>query len=170
MLAAETINWWANILEGSGGAFVGVLGAFAIAYWIFRRENKAARALALEERKLATASTIYQLLQKIDEQISALANRPGGVAAQVLESMRLETALVHIHTMARVFPRVANEVTSVMQEVLTTRGKLGEPMSLERSHYLMREVKGDLEIVSLHIALAMSAVIEEMIELHVDNR
>jgi len=57
-----TVNWWAIVLDGFVGAFVGGAFASGIALWIAKRSKQDQRELAREQAALAAAESVAQSL------------------------------------------------------------------------------------------------------------
>jgi hypothetical protein len=57
-----TVNWWAIVLDGFVGAFVGGAFASGIALWIAKRSKQDQRELAREQAALAAAESMAQSL------------------------------------------------------------------------------------------------------------
>ena len=69
-----TVNWWAIVLDGFVGAFVGGAFASGIALWIAHRSKQDQRELAMELAALAAAESVAQSLI---EAITLMADRIG---------------------------------------------------------------------------------------------
>ena len=57
-----TVNWWAIVLDGFVGAFVGGAFASGIALWLAKRSKQDQRELAREQAALAAAESVAQSL------------------------------------------------------------------------------------------------------------
>jgi len=57
-----TVNWWAIVLDGFVGAFVGGAFASGIALWLAQRSKQDQRELAREQAALAAAESVAQSL------------------------------------------------------------------------------------------------------------
>jgi hypothetical protein len=68
----DVTDWAATLLEGSVGGIVGALGAFGSAVWVVKRQARADRALAREERIQQNAATAVAVLMEL---IDKLENR-----------------------------------------------------------------------------------------------
>lgn len=83
-------DWVANLLEGSVGATIGALGAFGSAAFLVKRQARADRALAREERKQQNAATAVAVLMGLIDKIENTYNgdpAPADLAKTLRESI-----------------------------------------------------------------------------------
>jgi hypothetical protein len=63
-------DWWPVLLDGSLGAAIGTFGAFGAALYVVKRQSKADRALAREERRTAAVTALlsisYDAMRELD--------------------------------------------------------------------------------------------------------
>lgn len=62
---AETTSWWAVLLDGALGAFVGVVASVVIALYVIHRQISHERSLAREERRNATCLALLSVVDEI---------------------------------------------------------------------------------------------------------